>query len=111
MLPSPPQPPLFSVDAAGSEQPELPEYELQLYVAGTAGRSATARRHLEAICHQYLRGRYTLTIVDLHHHPERAEEDAILGLPCLVKKRPGLVRRLVGDFSDVERVLKVLGVQ
>jgi len=28
----------------------------------------------------------------------------------LLKKRPGLVRRLVGDLSNQERVLKALGL-
>jgi len=85
-------------------------YELHLYVAGAAPRSQTARRNLEAICQQYLAGRYTLTVVDLHQQPEKAGEDEILGVPCLIKKRPGLVRRLVGDLSDQDRVLKVLGL-
>lgn len=67
-------------------------------------------RNLEAICQQHLLGRYTLTVVDLHQHPERAEENGILGLPCLVKLRPGLVRRLVGDLTDRDRVLKALGL-
>jgi circadian clock protein KaiB len=92
-------------DAAGQ-----PEYELHLYVAGVAPRSQTARRNLETICQRYLAGRHTLTIVDLHQQPEKAGEDEILGVPCLVKKRPGLVRRLVGDLSDHNRVLKVLGL-
>jgi len=85
-------------------------YELHLYVVGVAPRSENARRNLESICQQYLAGRYTLTIVDLHQQPEKAGEDEILGVPCLVKKRPGLVRRLVGDLSDRDRVLKVLGL-
>ena len=87
-----------------------PEYELVLYVAGDSPGAATARRNLAALCQQYLPGRYSLEVVDLQQHPHRAGEDNILGLPCLVKKRPGLIRRLVGDFADPKRVLQVLGV-
>lgn len=87
------------------------EYELCLYVSGNTPRSNNARHNLEAICQQYLAGRYTLAVVDLHQQPEKAGEDEILGVPCLLKKRPGLVRRLVGDFSDRDKVLKVLGLE
>ena len=86
------------------------EYELCLYVAGDSPRSTNARRNLDAICQQYLLGRHTLTVVDLQQHPERAGEDEILGVPCLVKRRPGLVRRLVGDLADRDRVLLALGL-
>ncbi|WP_375437707.1 circadian clock KaiB family protein [uncultured Hymenobacter sp.] len=95
---------------AQSEESAGLEYELHLFIAGTSPRSETARRNLEAICARYLPGRHSLAIVDLHQQPERADQDQILGVPCLVKKRPGLVRRLVGDLSDHERVLKALGL-
>ncbi|WP_324680506.1 circadian clock KaiB family protein [Hymenobacter sp. GOD-10R] len=88
-----------------------PEYELELFVAGTTPKSERALRTLRALCEQHLPGRYTLTVVDLYQQPERASQEAILGVPMLLKKRPGLVRRLVGDFSDTERVLKVLNLQ
>jgi circadian clock protein KaiB len=103
----------FSSASSGLPEPDAagqPVYDLYLYVAGAAPRSQTARRNLEAICQQHLAGRHTLTVVDLHHQPEKASEDEILGVPCLVKKYPGLVRRLVGDLSDRDRVLKVLGL-
>jgi circadian clock protein KaiB len=34
----------------------------------------------------------------------------LIGVPTLIKRSPGLVRRLVGDLSDRERVLKALGI-
>ncbi|MCI1189823.1 circadian clock KaiB family protein [Hymenobacter sp. DH14] len=86
------------------------EYELQLFIAGPSLRAEAALRNLEAICARYLVGRHSLTVVDLLEHPERAQQDGILGVPCLVKLRPGLIRRLVGDLSQTDRVLKVLGL-
>ncbi|MGI4884120.1 MAG: circadian clock KaiB family protein [Janthinobacterium lividum] len=92
--------------------PDLPalEYELELFVAGDSPHGALALRNLQALCAQHLAGRYTLTVVDLHQDPARAEADGVIGLPMLLKRRPGLVRRLVGDLSDPDRVLKVLGL-
>ncbi|WP_375435009.1 circadian clock KaiB family protein [uncultured Hymenobacter sp.] len=86
------------------------EYELQLFIAGASLRSDAALRNVQAICAQHLSGRHSLTVIDLQKHPERAHADNILGVPCLVKKRPGLIRRLVGDFSQLDRVLKALGL-
>jgi circadian clock protein KaiB len=87
-----------------------PEYELYLFVAGANVKSLAAQRNIQAICGQYLSGRYSLQIIDVQQHPEQAVQEELLGLPCLVKKRPGLVRRLVGDLSDRPRVLKALGL-
>jgi circadian clock protein KaiB len=87
-----------------------PEYDLHLFVAGTTPKSVTALHNIQEICARYLNGRYSLAIVDVQQYPAKAVEEGLLGLPCLVKKRPGLVRRLVGDLSDHERVLKALGL-
>jgi circadian clock protein KaiB len=87
-----------------------PEYDLHLFVVGNTPKSAAALRNIQAICEHYLSGRYSLTVVDVQQHPAQAVEEGLLGLPCLVKKRPGLVRRLVGDLSDRERVLKALSI-
>lgn len=92
--------------AAGDDS----SYELHLFVAGATPRSTDARRNIEAFCERYLAGRYSLTVVDLHQHPERAGQDEVLGVPCLIKKQPGLVRRLVGDFADTSKVSRALGL-
>jgi circadian clock protein KaiB len=92
--------------------PPLPEseYDLYLFVAGDNLKSLAAQRNIQEICAHYLLGRYSLQVIDVQRHPERAMQEELLGLPCLIKKRPGLVRRLVGDLSDRPRVLKALGI-
>ncbi|MDB5233103.1 MAG: circadian clock protein KaiB [Hymenobacter sp.] len=87
------------------------EYELCLFIAGASPRAEAALRNLQAICEAQLFGRQSLTIVDIQKDPARALEENILGVPCLVKKRPGLIRRLVGDLADAGRVFKVLGLE
>ena len=95
---------------SGFDQPPEYEYDLQLFIAGASPRADAALRNIRAICTQHLSGRHTLTVVDIRQHPALAAEENILGVPCLVKKRPGLIRRLVGDLSEPNRVLKVLGL-
>lgn len=95
------------IDAAG---PTPPEYLLHLYITGATPNSTRAVRNIKHICEQHLRGRYELQIIDIYQQPELAQQDDLIGVPTLIKWRPGLVRRLVGDLSDRDRVLKVLGL-
>lgn len=87
------------------------EYELYLFIAGDSPRANVALGNLRAICEAHLLGRHSLTVVDIQNNPARAIEENILGVPCLIKKRPGLIRRLVGDLADTGRVLKILGLE
>lgn len=87
-----------------------PEYSLHLFITGATPNSTRAVRNIKDICERYLKGRYELLIVDIYQQPEPAEWEDLIGVPTLIKRRPGLVRRLVGDLSDHERVLRALGV-
>ena len=90
--------------------PPSPEYLLHLCITGATPNSTRAVRNIKNICEQYLKGRYELLIVDVYQQPELAQREDLIGVPTLVKRRPGLVRRLVGDLSDHDRVLKALGI-
>ena len=92
------------------DQTEPPEYLLHLFITGATPNSTRAVRNIKDICEQYLKGRYELLIVDIYQQPELAQREDLIGVPTLIKRSPGLVRRLVGDLSDRERVLKALGI-
>ena len=78
---------------------------LRLYVAGEASKSLTAFSNLKKICEQYLPDRYAIEVVDLAKHPELAQKDQIVALPTLVRKLPEPIRRVIGDLSNLDRVL------
>src|SRR6476661_2001921 len=101
--------PDFLDPAASSDG--TPEYVLHLYITGATINSTRAVRNIKDICEQYLKGRYELLIVDIFQQPELAQQHDLIGVPTLIKLRPGLVRRLVGDLSNRERVLKALGLE
>lgn len=84
------------------------EYRLRLYVAGSTPQSSRAITNLKTICEANLLGRYVLTVVDLYAEPHRASEDQIVVVPTLIRQAPLPVRRVVGDLSTPERVLKAL---
>ena len=92
------------------QEPEAAEYVLHLYITGATPNSTRAVRNIKEICELYLQGRYELIIVDIYQQPELAQQEQLIGVPTLVKKRPGLIRRLVGDLSNRERVLAALGL-
>ncbi len=85
-------------------------YVLRLYLTGMTPRSARALTNLQAICGEYLEGRHELQVVDVYQEPERLSADQIVAVPTLVKLLPPPTRRIVGDMSDVGRVLAGLGV-
>ena len=101
----------LSTDPSAWPAPTAPEYVLHLYITGATPNSTRAVRNIKDICEEYLKGRYELLIVDIYQQSELAQQEDLIGVPTLIKRSPGLVRRLVGDLSDRERVLKALGIE
>jgi circadian clock protein KaiB len=85
--------------------------ELRLYVAGETPKSITALSNLKKICQEHLRDRYTIEVIDLLKHPQLAKGDQILAIPTLVRKLPQPMRKIIGDLSNVEKVLVGLDVR
>ena len=80
-------------------------YVLVLYVTGATPQSTQAVIRIKEICEQYLQGRYELEIVDIYQQPELARSAQILAAPTLVKELPLPLRRLIGNLSELQRVL------
>ncbi len=84
-------------------------WHLRLYVAGQSPKSLTAFANLKRVCDEHIAARYEIEIVDLLENPHRAAEDEIIAIPTLVRRLPPPSRKLIGDLSDVSRV--VAGLQ
>lgn len=85
-------------------------WALRLYVAGQTEKSVHALENLKVLCESYLKGEYSIEVIDLIKNPKLAKGDQIIATPTLVKKLPTPVKRLIGDLSDVERVLVGLNI-
>ena len=85
-------------------------YILRLYVTGASPNSTRAIANLKIICDKYLKNNYELEIIDIYQQPLLAQSDQIIALPLLIKKAPGAERRMIGDMSNTEKVLKGLGL-
>jgi circadian clock protein KaiB len=71
---------------------------LKLYVAGQTPKSLLAVANLKRICEEHLAGQYQIEVIDLLKNPQLAAGDQILALPTVV-------RTIIGDLSNTERVL------
>jgi circadian clock protein KaiB len=88
-----------------------PGFILRLFVTGASPNSTRAISNLKNICEEYLKGRYELEIIDVYQQPLIAEREQLIALPLLIKKAPGMERRLIGDMSNKQKVLKGLGLE
>lgn len=89
----------------------LPVFILRLFVTGASPNSTRAISNLKNICEEYLRGQYELEVIDVYQQPLIAEREQLIALPLLIKKAPGMERRLIGDMSNKPKVLKGLGIE
>lgn len=100
------------MDQNNTDEAEQEEeiYILRLFVSGTSPNSVRAINNLRVICESHLKDKYELEIVDVHQQPELVKNEDVAAVPMLVKKSPLPKRRLVGDMSEKEKVLKGLGL-
>jgi circadian clock protein KaiB len=50
-------------------------------------------------------------VIDIYQQPSLAQTQEIIAAPTLIKTEPLPSKRLVGDFSDRERLVAGLGVE
>ena len=85
-------------------------FALRLYVTDATPKSARAIVNTRRLLEEHLHDRYTLEILNIAEHVAQATADQIVCAPTLLRLAPPPARRIIGDMSDVERVLKGLDV-
>ena len=83
----------------------MTKYVLKLYVTGQTPNSQRAIANLQRLCEEQFADQYELTIIDILEHPQLAEGERIMATPTLIRELPLPFRRLIGDFSQTDRVL------
>ena len=81
------------------------KYVLRLYVSGATSKSALAVENIKRICEQHLKNRYDLEVIDIYQQPNLAREEQIVAVPTIIKRSPPPPRRLIGDLSNLRKVL------
>ncbi len=87
------------------------EYVLCLYITGATHHSMLAVKNIKIICENYIKNNYSLKIIDVYQQPNLANEQDIIAAPTLIKFGPAPVKILIGDLSDTNKVLSVLGIE
>jgi len=82
-------------------------YTIRLYVVGKTPKSIKAIEDLRAILDDAIKtqGDYFLEIIDVLENPELAANDKILATPTAIKLLPPPLAKVIGDFSNKEKVL------
>lgn len=88
-----------------SSRPRLGKYLLRLYVSRSTLKSKVAVENIQRMCDEYVKGRYELEVLDIHEHAQLARDEQIVAVPTLIKRLPAPLQRLVGDMSDLDKVL------
>jgi circadian clock protein KaiB len=90
--------------APARRRPAKP-WQLRLYVMDSTPQSVRAFVNLKQVCESHLKGRYRITVIDLMKRPHLAKGDQILAIPTVVRRLPKPVRMILGNLSDIDRVL------
>lgn len=85
-------------------------YVFRLYITGASPNSSRAIANLKAFFEKYLGNQYELQVIDVYQQPQIAKSVDIFALPLLIKKSPLPERRLIGDMSNSDKLLKSLNL-
>lgn len=96
--------------AARHEAPASAKYRLRLFVSGATPKAREAIANIKTITAKHLEGKYELEVIDALQQSDLLRGQQIVVLPTLIKELPLPMKRLIGDFSDEERVLIGLGL-
>lgn len=85
-------------------------YRFRLFVAGETLISRRAVNNVRRLCESYLGGEAELQVINVQQEPQLAELERIVATPTLVKDAPAPRVRMIGDMSDLDRLMTVLGI-
>lgn len=84
---------------------------LSLFVTDETTSSLRARAQLERWLGVTGTERVELNVIDTQERPDLAEQERVLATPALVRHLPLPRRKIIGDLSDWEAVLRALDLE
>lgn len=87
------------------------KYELKLYISGDGGHGRRAISNMNEITDSLTAGECEMEVIDIVNTPAAAIADHIIATPALVKVSPLPIRKVIGDLSDKDKVLFMLGLK
>ena len=86
-------------------------WSFRLYIVGSGPNSVRAQANLDALLKEFLDEDCQLETIDIFQDPKRAFDDNILLTPTLIKLFPPPRVKVVGNLSDREQVILLLGLR
>ncbi|MFH1156607.1 MAG: circadian clock KaiB family protein [Pseudomonadota bacterium] len=83
--------------------------EFKMFIAVSTVKTRKIVSDIEIFLTMVFGKEYTLRVIEVIQDPQTAREDGILATPTLVKTKHPMTR-VFGDFSDMKKVLKGLGI-
>ena len=102
---------LQTAKARSTAKPAGKAWHLRLYIAGQTNKSISAIANLKRFCEHHMPVGYHIEVIDLMRKPHLARHDHIVAIPTLIRSTPGPVKRVFGDLSATERVLRGLDLR
>jgi circadian clock protein KaiB len=81
-----------------------------LYITGASPNSSRAVANIKMLFEKYLPGNHELDIIDVYQYPKIAGEVNIIALPMLVRHSPLPEKRLLGDMSNLDKMIRALSL-
>ncbi len=69
-----------------------------------------ALENLADVCERYLPGHHSIEVIDVAVNPEVAASEDILAVPTVIRTAPLPALRIIGDLSDRETCMRLLGI-
>jgi hypothetical protein len=91
-----------------SNRAPTPVVDLVLYVSQHSRHTPVAQRNCRELLARFDRRRVRLEVCEVSAHPDRAEDDAVLFTPMLVKRKPLPRAYVLGDLSNHTLVIDML---
>jgi circadian clock protein KaiB len=85
-------------------------YEFTLFISQRQRGGMCAVESVEQVCERHIKNDYKLKIVDIEDEPDEAERNYVLATPTLIVEWPLPKRRVIGCFTDLEELARVMGV-
>lgn len=90
------------------ESPEVGGYVLHLFIKGQNAAIEQSLLNLYQFLDRTLDRPYTLKVIDVLKHPDRAEAERISATPTLIRVSPTPVQRIVGALDNPSQILSLL---
>lgn len=84
---------------------EHSKFIFQLFVSGNSAVSIRAINNIKSLFEKHLYNQYILDVIDIFENPDLTVKENVLAVPLLIKKEPLPEIRMIGDFSNSEKVL------